>query len=42
VVAVSTGGKGIFRLHTVRMERSSDPKAADWDSYWASMTFQVQ
>lgn len=33
---------GIWRLHTIKMERCSDPKAADWESYWASLTFEIR
>jgi hypothetical protein len=34
-------GHGRYRLHTLRMERCSQPSAADWESYWASLTFEV-
>lgn len=34
--------RGPHRLHTIHIERCSDPKAADWESFWASLTFAVQ
>jgi uncharacterized GH25 family protein len=34
-----TSGK--WRLHTIAMERSSNPDA-DWESFWATLTFEVQ
>ena len=32
---------GLWRLHTIRMERCADAQAADWESDWASLTFQI-
>lgn len=32
---------GLWKLHTIRMERRADTKAADWESYWASLTFEI-
>ena len=34
-------GAGTVVLHTVHMERSTDP-ATDWESWWASYTFAVR
>ncbi len=31
---------GLWRLHTIKMERCADP-AADWESFWASLTFEL-
>ncbi len=31
---------GIWKLHAIRMERSNSNKA-DWESFWASLTFEV-
>jgi len=31
-----------WRLHTVAMEKCADPSAADWESFWASLTFEVR
>ena len=31
---------GAWRLHTIHMERSSQPDA-DWESFWATLTFEV-
>jgi hypothetical protein len=33
---------GIWKLHTVLMERCQDTNAADWESFWASLTFEIQ
>lgn len=33
---------GRWRLHAVAMERAQGDAAADWVSYWASMTFEVR
>ena len=30
------------RLHAIAMERFADPKVADWESFWASLTFEIQ
>ena len=32
--------RGQWRLHTIHMERVSDP-AADWESLWTTLTFEV-
>ena len=32
---------GLWRLHTILMERSSQPDA-DWESHWATLTFEVR
>ena len=31
---------GRWRIHTLLMERCADPKVADWESFWASLTFE--
>ena len=33
---------GPHRLHAIVMERYADPKVADWESFWASLTFEIQ
>lgn len=33
---------GPHRLHAIVMERCAEPKAADWESFWASLTFAIQ
>ena len=33
---------GPYRLHAIVMERCADPKVADWESFWASLTFEIQ
>jgi hypothetical protein len=32
---------GMWRLNAVLMERCADSSVADWESYWASLTFEV-
>jgi hypothetical protein len=33
---------GKWRLHAVEMERGKNPGVADWESYWATLTFEVR
>ncbi len=33
---------GRWRLHAVAIERRGDSAEADWESFWASMTFEVE
>ena len=40
-IAVPIAKAGTWRLHTLRMERCADPKSADWESFWASLTFEI-
>lgn len=35
-------GVGKWRLHAIFMEPCADPGAAEWESYWASLTFEVR
>lgn len=39
-VPVPTSGR--WRIQTIKMERCADPKAADWESFWASLTFELR
>lgn len=39
---IPIGSKGIWKLHTVMMERCAEPSVADWESFWSSFTFEVQ
>jgi uncharacterized GH25 family protein len=32
---------GFWKLHTIRMERLTGDQEADWESLWASLTFEV-
>ena len=41
IVTCPIGADGKSRLHTIYMERASDG-AADWESLWATLTFEVQ
>jgi len=42
VISVKVDRPGFWRLHTVRMDRCAQPVIADWESYWASLTFEVR
>lgn len=33
---------GLWRIHTIKMERCAEPSVADWESFWASMTFELR
>jgi hypothetical protein len=33
---------GRYRLHALKMERCADSTAADWESNWASFTFELR
>lgn len=39
-VPVTAAGK--WRLHSLMMERCSEPAVADWESYWAKLTFEIR
>jgi hypothetical protein len=41
-IVVPLGKSGKWRIHAVKMDRCNDTKVADWESSWASLTFQVQ
>jgi hypothetical protein len=40
-VLIPKVGLGLWKLHTIFMERRPDPKEADWESFWASLTFEL-
>jgi len=33
---------GTFNFHTALMERCQDPAAADWESFWSSLTLEIK
>ena len=41
-VIVPLTGRGKWRLHTIFIETCADPAAAEWESYWASVTFEIR
>ncbi len=41
-VKVPVPAAGRWRIHTIKMERCAEPAVADWESFWASLTFEVQ
>lgn len=42
VAEVKLSGKGVWLLRLVHMRRCSDATEADWESYWAALTFEVR
>lgn len=40
-IRVPLAAAGVWKLHTILMERRSETKEADWESYWASLTFEI-
>lgn len=40
-ISIPVAEPGKWRLHAIYMERLKDP-AADWESYWATLTFEVR
>jgi len=40
-VIVPVKASGPHRLHAIVMERCAEPKIADWESFWASLTFEI-
>ena len=41
-ITVPLAAAGKWRLHTLKMERCADASAADWESFWASLTFEIR
>jgi uncharacterized GH25 family protein len=39
---VPLAAAGRWRLHTIKMERCAEQAAADWESFWASLTFEIR
>jgi hypothetical protein len=33
---------GFWRIQALKMERCAEPAVADWESYWASLTFELR
>jgi Domain of unknown function (DUF4198) len=40
-ISVPLEKAGKWRLHSLKMERCGNPAAADWESFWASLTFEI-
>lgn len=40
-ITVPVKHPGLWKLQTILMERRTDRKQADWESYWASFTFEL-
>ncbi len=38
-ISVKLATPGVFKLHTIVMERLKNTTTADWESHWASLTF---
>lgn len=41
ILPVKLESAGTWKLHTIVMERSRTPEKADWESFWASLTFAL-
>ncbi len=41
-VSINVDRAGKWRLHAIKMERCAEPQVADWESYWASLTFEIR
>lgn len=41
-IKVPLKSSGLWRIHTLKMERCAEPAIADWESFWASMTFELR
>ncbi|BDC47834.1 hypothetical protein F183_A01500 [Bryobacterales bacterium F-183] len=41
-ILIPISKNGLWKLHTIKMERRQDTKEADWESFWCSLTFEVQ
>ena len=39
---VPLSAAGLWRIHTIKMERCTEPAVADWESFWASLTFEMR
>ncbi|MBY0506262.1 MAG: DUF4198 domain-containing protein [Bryobacteraceae bacterium] len=40
-IRIPVKAAGPHRLHAIVMERCAEPRAADWESFWASFTFAI-
>lgn len=41
-ISIRIPASGVYRLHALQMERCADPSAAEWESFWATLTFEVR
>lgn len=41
-IKVPLTASGLWRVHTIKMERCTEPAVADWESFWASLTFELK
>lgn len=41
-VRVPVNALGPHRLHAIVMERCAEPQVADWESFWATLTFAIE
>ena len=40
-ISIPIQAAGAHRLHAIVMERCAEPAVADWESFWASLTFEI-
>lgn len=38
---IPLSGAGLWKLHAIGMRRGKNPREADWESFWASLTFEL-
>lgn len=41
-IKVPLPDSGLWRIHTIKMERCAEPSVADWESFWGSLTFEMR
>ena len=41
-IAILLDKPGLWRVHTIKIEPCVDPAVADWESTWASLTFELK
>lgn len=41
LVKIPLDVSGIWKLHSIHMERRADTRQAEWESFWASLTFEI-
>ncbi|MCC6536422.1 MAG: DUF4198 domain-containing protein [Bryobacterales bacterium] len=41
-ISIPLDTAGLWKLHAIKMERRTDTREADWESFWASLTFEVR
>lgn len=42
LLSIPLSSAGRWRLHSLKMERCTEPAVADWESFWTSLTFEIR